>query len=89
MDELFANFNIGYLLDLNAGDGKTCFTGILRGASVVAVAFNEKHRDLLYARLESQVFKSMQDPDSPLYEPGLLSLVGGKSKKRKGATAAL
>ena len=83
IDELFAGYNVGYLLDLNAGDGKTCVRAIMRGISVVAITFNKQHRDLLYAHLESEVFKAMQQPDSELYEPGLLSLLGTKKRKNK------
>ena len=55
---------------------------IKSGASLVGVAFNQAHIDLLYARLESEVFREFQQPDSGLYEASLVSLLG-PSKKRK------
>jgi hypothetical protein len=44
--------------------------------------------DFLLKRLESQVFRAMQLPDSPLYEPGLAALLKMKkdlkAKPRRG-----
>ena len=48
---------------------------------MVGVAFNDLHQDRLYEHLETQVFHEMQVADSPLYEPGLVSLLGGKKRK--------
>ena len=70
------------MLDLNVCDGRTCMAAIKSGASLVGVAFNQAHIDLLYERLECEVFREFQQPDSGLYEASLVSLLG-PSKKRK------
>ena len=72
---------MGYLLDLNVGDGKTCLAGIMRGISVVGIAFNDAHRENLYEYLEAEIFKAMQDASSPLYESALTALLGKKKRK--------
>ena len=72
------------MIDLTVGDGKTALVAIRRNASLIGVTFNELHRERLYQKLEADVFREMQDAESPLYEVGLVSLLG---KKRKGVCA--
>ena len=81
VEELLYDFNVGYLLDLSVGDGKTCMAAIRNRIGLIGVAFNEHHQERLYEHLETQVFREMQVPDSTLYEPGLVSVVGGKKRK--------
>ena len=81
VEELLYDYNVGYLLDLSVSDGKTCMAAIRNRIGMVGVTFNEHHQDRLYERLEAQVFHDMQVADSPLYEPGLVSVVGGKKRK--------
>jgi hypothetical protein len=45
--------------------------------------------DFLLKRLESQVFRAMQLPDSPLYEPGLAALLKMKKRPQSKAKARL
>ena len=59
---------------------------IKRNASLVGITYNEYHREQLYLRLESEVFREMQSPESSLYEVGLVNLLG--TKKRKVITLA-
>ena len=81
VEELLYDYNVGYLLDLSVSDGKTCMAAIRNRIGMVGVTFNEHHQDRLYEHLEAQVFHDMQVADSPLYEPGLVSVVGGKKRK--------
>ena len=41
---------------------------------------------MLYKRLESQVFAEMQNAESTLFEPALVSLLGNNKKRRGGAS---
>ena len=68
------------MLDLSVGDGKTCMLAIKRRAELVGITFNDAHKEGLYRRLESQVFREFQNADSPLYEAGLVQLLGKKRK---------
>lgn len=64
------------------GDGKTAIVAIRRRCSFVGVCFTEEHKQSLYQRLESVVFTDMQTPDSVLFEPGLLAVLGKKGKRK-------
>ncbi|CAE7561395.1 Gyltl1b, partial [Symbiodinium necroappetens] len=64
-------------------DGKTAIVAIRRRCSFVGICFTEEHMTRLYQRLESVVFADMQTPDSVLFEPGLLAVLGKKQNKRK------
>ena len=68
------------MIDLTIGDGKTAMVAIRRNASLVGITFNEHHSEKLYQKLEAEVFKDMQNADSPLYEVGLVNLLGKKRK---------
>ena len=81
IEEIFHDYNVSAMLDLNVGDGKTAMVAIRRNASLVGIAFNEYHKDQLYLRLEAEVFKEMQNPESSLYEVGLVNLLGAKKRK--------
>ena len=87
IDELFYDFNICAMIDLNVGDGKTAMVAIRRNASLVGITYNDYHKEQLHMRLEAEVFKEMQNPESPLYEAALVSLLGN-NKKRKGTAKA-
>ena len=69
------------MLDLSVGDGKTCMLAIKRRAELVGITFNEFHKEQLYRRLESQVFREFQNADSPLYEAALVQLLGKNKRK--------
>ena len=86
IEEFFHDYNVGGIIDLNVGDGKTAMVAIKRNASLVGITYNEYHREQLYLRLESEVFREMQSPESSLYEVGLVNLLG--TKKRKVITLA-
>ena len=68
---------------INQGDGKTCLAAIKRRAAIVGVTFTDEHKEQLYRRLETQVFAEFQNPESSLFEPALVSILGS-NKKRKG-----
>ena len=80
MEEFFHAYNIQCMLDLSVGDGKTCMLAIKRRAELVGITFNDHHKEGLYRRLEAQVFQEFQKADSPLYESGLVQLLGKKRK---------
>ena len=63
------------------GDGKTCMGAIINNATMVGVCYSELHAEMLYKRLEHLVFDSMQTADSPLFEPALMSIIGGKKRR--------
>ena len=74
------------MIDLTVADGKTAMVAIRRNASLVGITFNDYHKEKLYQKLEAEVFREMQNPESPLYEAGLVNLLG---KKRKGVSALI
>ena len=59
---------------------------ILNSATMVGVCYSEAHMEMLYKRLEFLVFDQRQTADSPLFEPALMTIIGGK--KRKGQPKA-
>ena len=61
---------------------------ILNNASMIGVCFTKAHEEMLQKRLEFLVWKHMQMPESPLFEPSLLTALGlSKKTKRAGAKA--
>ena len=55
---------------------------ILMNATMIGICFTEAHQEMLYRRLENLVFQHMQKADSPLHEPGLIALLGNKSRAK-------
>lgn len=55
----------------------------------MGITFGPAHTEALYKRLEEMVFRDFQKADQPLFEPGLMMLVGKNKKRTKTAVSCL
>ena len=58
-----------------AGDGKTAMAALERQKMCCLLACTPEHAKWLKHRLQAQVFKKFQDPQSKLHKPGLVNLL--------------
>ena len=79
-----------------AGDGKAALTALERRLPFFGLSFTPEHTAWLTKRLEAQVFKRFQDPQSKLYQSGLSVILakgqpapaGGEGNVKHKRTAA-
>ena len=75
-DELYHAVDAVAVLGL-ASDGKAAIAALERRIPFFGLSFTPDHSSWLTKRLESQVFKRFQDPQSKLYQAGLSLLLTG------------
>ncbi len=74
--ELIHSYAIGSVIDLSVGDGRAALAALAERVPYVGVTLSEKHAELVTQRLQLEVFRLMQDAQSPFHQPGLVAALG-------------
>ncbi len=85
--ELMHSYDAVAFISLSAGEGKAALEAIKRRIPYFGVTCTETHSRWLLSRLEALVFKSFQNPEDTLFQPGLVGILGCEDDKAVGAPA--
>ncbi len=82
IEEMTHSFQIKGWINCTACEGTLEEHCIEHKLPCLSVCFTEKHVELLSSQLLKRVFALMQEQESPLFEPGLIAILGKKTSTK-------